>query len=172
MSKLKRWLQSPLTAWWAGVIVPPVMVAADPAIFRGNGIGEGGMLGFASPGCYCAILLGMGALAYHLRSKRRSAFVAGVLAAATLFATVLGVVMLPIAILGTLFLGIGLLGLSPFFAALAIGPQARCAYAESAGVQRIPRFWLGFALYAGICAVAQWQIDSAWLRSATTLKPF
>ena len=169
MSKLRLWLQRPVTAWWFGVIVPIVMVVADPAIFRGNGIGEGGMLGFASPGCYCAILLGMSALAYHLSSKRCSAFVAGALAAATLFATVLGVVMLPITALGTLFLGIGIFGLSPFLAALSIGPQARRAYRESTGERRVPRFLLGFVLYAGVCALAQWRIDSAWLVSATTL---
>jgi hypothetical protein len=169
MKKLGLWLQRSVTAWWFGVIVPILMVAADPAIFRGNGIGEGGMLGFAVPGCYSAILLGMSALAFHLWSKRCSAFIAGVLAAATLFATVLGVVMLPITALGTFFLGIGILGLSPFFAALVIGPQARRAYQESTGDRRVPRFLLGFVLYAGICALAQWRIDSDWLVSAMTL---
>jgi hypothetical protein len=168
MNKLRLWLQRPATAWWFGVIVPIVMVVVDPAIFRGNGIGENGMLAEVMPGCYCAILLGMSALAHRLWRKRGSAFVGGVLAAATLFATVLGVVMLPITALGTFFLGIGIFGLSPFLAALVIGPQARRSYQESTGERRVPRFWLGFVLYAGVCGLAQWRVDPAWLRAALT----
>lgn len=169
MNKLRQWLQRPTTAWWGGVIVPILMLAADPAIFRSAGRGDAAFLFAFMPGCYCAILLGMSTLAYQLWSKRCSAFVSGVLAAATLFATVLGLVMLPITALGTVFLGIGLLGLSPFFAAITIGPQARRAYQESAADRRPLRFWLGFLLYVGICALAQWRIDANWLYAATAL---
>jgi len=159
-------LQRPATAWWVGIIMPIGMVIADPAIFRGSAAGDGPELGAVMPGCYCAILLGMIALAYHLRARGPSAYLAGVLLAATLFATGLGLVMLPTSILGTLFAGIGVLGLSPFLTALVFGARTRLAFRDAPAEGRLPRFLFGFLLYAGVCALAQWRIDAVWARSA------
>lgn len=167
MSKLRSWLSRPTSAWCVGIVMPIVMVAVDPIVFREDG--ELPTLGAAMPGCYCAILLGMIALAIHLRRKRASAFIAGVLVAATLFAAVLGVVILPLSIMGILLFGVGLLGLSPFMTALVFGAQARGALNDSPSERRMPRFLLGFALYFGMCGLVQWRVGEAWLRCAMTL---
>jgi len=159
-------LQRPATAWLLGVIMPIGMVIADPAIFRGSGAGDGPEFGAVMPGCYCAILLGMIALACHLRAKGPSAYLAGVLLAATLFAAGLGLVMLPTSILGTLFAGIGVLGLSPFLTALVFGSRTRLAFRDSPTPGRMPRFLLGFLLYVAVCALVQWRVDASWARSA------
>src|SRR6478735_10105913 len=127
--------------------------------------GDGPELGAVMPGCYCAISLGMIALAYHLRARGPSAYLAGVLLAATLFATGLGLVMLPTSILGTLFAGIGVLGLSPFLTALVFGARTRLAFRDAPAEGRLPRFLFGFLLYAGVCSLVQWRIDAVWARS-------
>jgi hypothetical protein len=155
MSKLRAWLRHPTTAWRLGVLMPITMVLVDPAVFKGNFIGQGAILGSVRAGCYCAILLGMVALGYHLLAARRSAWVAGALTAATVFATGLGLVLLPASTLGAFWFGIGLLGLSPFFTALVIGNQARCAFRESVSEKRWVHFVLGALLYAGVCGLVQ-----------------
>jgi len=160
MSKLGAWLQRPATAWWAGVIWPIIMLIADPIIFKGDFMGDDPAFAPVTPACYSAIFLGMYALAHHLTSKPSSAVIAGVLATATLFATVLGVAMLPMSAFGTLFFGYGLLGLSPFFTALAFSYQARRAFREAPRELRIGRFMLGVVLYVGACGLVQWRVGT------------
>jgi len=53
------WSENAALAWAGGILLPLAMLAADPAVFRGDAIGEGPILGDFAPGCYFGIALGM-----------------------------------------------------------------------------------------------------------------
>lgn len=144
-----------MPAWAGGILLPLTMLAADPAVFRGDCIGEGPILEDFAPGCYVGMAVGMLALAIHLLARPRSAILAGVLGASACFATLLGLVLLPFSLLGMLASGVGAFGFSPFVTALVIGRQAKLANTASPPHQRPHRFWLGALLYVAGCVIAQ-----------------
>ncbi len=98
-----------------------------------NSIGEGGMLAFAMPGCYCAILLGMSALAYHLWSKRCRGFCRRRAGSGHLVRDrARRRLMLPITAPGNVLpRHWHLQGLSPFFAARSSSALRRAAHTRS-----------------------------------------
>lgn len=152
-------------AWAGGIFLPLIMLAADPAVFRGDSIGEGPILAAFAPGCYCAMALGMLALGVQLLARPRSAVLAGVLAGAAGFAALLGLVLLPFSIFGLFVNGIGIFGFSPFLTALAIGWQANSARKNAAAQEHSLRFWLGAFLYFAGSAAVQGLAGPAYHRS-------
>jgi hypothetical protein len=138
-----------------GILLPLAMLAIDPAVFHGDGISEGPILGAFAPGCYFGMLVGMLALAIFLLARPRSALLSGTLAGAACFACLLGLVLLPFSLLGLLANGVGILGLSPFVTALVIGRQAKLAHVHCAASRSPYRFWLGAGLYVAGCLATQ-----------------
>jgi hypothetical protein len=156
MAHVSFWSKGTLLAWAGGIFLPLAMLAIDPAVFRGDAIGEGPILGAFAPGCYFGISFGMLALGFHLLARPRSAVLRGVLSAAACFAILLGLVLLPFGILGSFAAdGVGVLGFSPFLTALVFGAQAKPANPEPVAQRRPFRFWLGVFLYVIGCVVVQ-----------------
>jgi hypothetical protein len=165
MGHVSFWLKGTLLAWAGGILLPLAMLAVDPAVFRGDVIGEGPILAAFAPGCYFAISFGMLALTLHLVARPRSAILRGVLSAAACFALLLGLVLLPFSVLGVFVDGVGLLGFSPFLTALVFGAQAKPANADPVLQPQPIRFWLGAFLYATGCVVVQALAGPAYQRA-------
>lgn len=155
------WLDREKTAWVAGVALPIAMVILDPAVFRSQVFGLVPIYGAVKPFGYVAIACGVAVVVRHLLSTRPSAFVAGCLAAGSVFAFALGLALLPLTFMGTIFFGVGLLGLTPFLSAVVVGRRARMAYQEDATRRRTIRFLVAFVLFFGVCATVQWRATVA-----------
>jgi len=155
------WLDREKTAWVAGVALPIAMVILDPAVFRSQVFGLVPFYGAVKPFGYVAIACGVAAVVRHLLSTGPSAFVAGCLAAGSVFAFGLGLALLPLTFMGTFFFGVGLLGFTPFLSAVVVGRRARMAYREDATRRRSIRFLVGFILFFGVCATVQWRATVA-----------
>jgi hypothetical protein len=156
MAYVSFWSKGTLLAWAGGIFLPLAMLAVDPAVFRGDPIGEGPILGAFAPGCYFGISCGMLALGLHLLVRPRSAVLRGVLSAAACFAVLLGLVLLPFSILGSFAAdGVGILGFSPFLTALVFGAQGKPANADPGTQRQQIGFWLGVFLYVTGCVVVQ-----------------
>lgn len=163
--KIAGVLDRPGLAWFAGVVIPILMLLLDPAVFRGSQISGAAILGVYKPLGYVAIALGVTAVTLHLRSDRHSAILAGLLVGASIFGCVLGVVLLPFSLLGTLFFGIGLLGLSPFLSSLVVAWRARKAYRASDHLHRLARAGFGLLFFLSVSGGTQWGASEALKRS-------
>ena len=152
-------------AWTFGVILPPVMLIADPVVFRGNMIAGSALLGGYRTSCYLGIALAMIAMVVVLKSARGNAFFAGMMAAASLFGTAIGLVILPFSLIGILFFGIGLLGLSPFLSATVFALWSRRALRGSDPRRRRLKATAGVVVFFGLCLGTQ-MATSHLLRSS------
>ena len=143
--------------WAIGVVLPVLMVLADPAVFNSRVFGVGmPVLGGVKPFAYVATCLAICALSLWLRRSQPSGVASGVFAGGALFATGLGVAILPLSLLGSLFLGVGLLGFTPFLMAAVYARAAKAAYPSKAAEKpRVAAFALGVIVILGIPAAVQ-----------------
>ena len=162
---MTRLLDRDATRWIAGAALPVAMVIFDPAVFRSTMSGVIAFFGVLKPFGYIAIACGVAAVACQLLAKRPSAFVAGWLAAGSVFAFTLGLGLLPLSFIGVFFFGVGLLGLTPFVSGLVVGRMAWTAYREDMSPVRAVRCLLAFVLFFGLCGTVQWRA-SAVLKSS------
>jgi hypothetical protein len=100
--------------WIVGVVLPLLMIALDPLVFRSNGLSVGmPIFGHLKPYGHVATGVAILMMAVWLIRPRPSAFASGVFAGGGFFASILGLAIFPFSILGAMFLGMGLLGLTP-----------------------------------------------------------
>ncbi len=163
-----RFLDTPGAAWAFGVGLPPVMLFLDPIVFRGDTFGRA-VLGAYRPGGYVGIALGMSAMAFCLTLHRGKAFLAGVMAAASLFSLAVGVIVFPLAIFGILLLGLGLLGLSPLLCAVLFFWWARRCFRESASRGKLLPAAAGVLAFSAVCGAVQLSGAEALRSSADAI---
>jgi len=138
-----------------GVIMPPIMLLADPVVFRGGTIVGRALLGQYRTSCYVGIALAILAMVMVLKTSRARAFFAGIMAAASIFGVILGLAILPFSLIGMILMGLGLLGLSPFLAAVVFAWWSRRAFRESNAGHRWLHSAAGAVVFLGVCLGTQ-----------------
>jgi hypothetical protein len=167
---MKEWLHRSGVAWLFGVIVPIVMVVVDPAVFQSKTPGLGPpALGQLKVFGYVGIALGVGVMIAALAIPKRNAFVAGMLAGASLFSIAIGVAILPLSLLGLLFFGLGLLGLTPFVSALVFASRSRRVYEAAPAVSRRALAAVGVVTFLAVPIGVQLAVSSTYRAAVTTL---
>jgi hypothetical protein len=161
---IPRFLDSRTVAWVLGVVMPPVMVLLDPVVFRGSSFAPA-FLGTYRPLGYVGIALGMAALVLVLTLRRGRAFLAGTMAAGSVFAVTLGIAILPASILGIILFGFGLLGLTPFLCAVLAAWWSRKSFQESGSKHRFVVAIAGFLVFAVVCVGSQLTVSRIFRES-------
>lgn len=151
------------TAWIAVVVVPVLMVAFDPTVFRRTTFAFGpAIYGVFRPFSYVAIAIGVLAMTMLLITGRGRALSAGMFAGGALFALALGLALLPFSLLGSLLLGLGLLGLTPFLTSLVLARWAYTTFHAATASSRAVLFALGLFVFVGVATGAQYGARSAF----------
>src|SRR4030095_4338358 len=107
--------------WAYGVIIPMICVAADPIVFRSDGLGSSLLVSYR-PFAYvlsAVSILGMAAwLSWGPRLGILSAPLAGLFFVGSAISFLVGVVLSPFSLLGLLFYFVGFLGFTPLFSGM------------------------------------------------------
>lgn len=150
--------------WAFGVVLPVSCIVLDPIVFNGWGNG-GGLLAWARPLAYTAILPQIAAMAWWLTRRRGPYLLAAYLRVGGVVALLLGVLLLPLSFVGLFIHGIGLAGLTPFATGYAFHRNARLAAEagreERDGAQRVRAFAIAVVLALGIPVTLQVATDRA-----------
>jgi len=154
-SAIGRFLDDSSVAWAFGVVMPPIMLLADPVVFQGSSVVGRALLGQYRTACYLGIALAMLAMVMVLKANRGKAFVAGVMAAAAVFGSALGLAILPFSLIGIVVMGLGLLGLSPFLSAAVFAWWSRRSLHESGARHRLLQAAGGAVLFVGLIVGTQ-----------------
>lgn len=141
-----------------GIIAPVVCLYCDPIVFCINGPEGSGLLSDYRVLGFSGIAVGILALAYHLLTRRASAFLAGLLWGGFYFSFALGIVMLPVTLLG-LLLVIGILGFTPFLTGYVFLRNARRCWRDAASRTgskvRLVMLTMGLVLMLGMPVALQ-----------------
>lgn len=129
MKRLACALDRPEAVLAIGVLLPWLLIVADPAVFRGSALSMGGsFLGEYRALAYVTTLVFTASLLLRLVKPYARSLLSGVLGTGALFSLGLGLLLLPLSLVGSLFAGLGLLGLLPFLFSYVYAAQALKAW--------------------------------------------